>query len=195
MKGQIADACFSGDLVTLKELITPRTVNDVLSPDLTALNMCCIYNQASCVKFLVEDMKCDELLLGLEYAFEVRSFHCAQILLNYIVPTRRWGRILSYSIRYIRLLLEAGVRPNLNTFKIAVSEYSECAKLFMQYGARLKDIEQAPIWAYDYEKELDKKKEQWRRSVIALVGVGKRKRAPKDLWKWMINRTLKNFYK
>lgn len=177
MQGSLLEACRENNADALKHLLTPDNVNDKIYDERTVLEACVILERLECIRYIMEEFKS-----VIKTSVLVESLACAaDITMNLLCIEY----LLTHCNRYVINLSDSKSRKPLSY--AILRRHQNIIKLLIDHDAKTDGISFVPQWVYDYENCHRERKHK----CMALMGVFKRKRAPKDMTKWIIKRMFK----
>lgn len=170
-------ACHENNVDALKDLLTPENVNDKINgEETTILEDCVMFGRLECIRYIMEEFKSviepRVFVDALGFAISRNCLQCIKYL-------------LTHCNRYVINLRDDQSRTPLE-YAILI-RHENTVKLLIDHDAKTDGISGVPQWVYEYENSHRERKKK----CMALMGVFKRKRAPKDMTKWMINQVFK----
>lgn len=202
MRGAIYEACRTGNLKTLQGYITINNVDDIVDGHNTAAEICCIYDQVVCFRWLAEYAYSN---LGKCLIISISNYNAN--IVKFLLQTGRadanaidtGGWIpLHHAFRYphiIEILLpythNVDLESNNGLTPLACSllcSNRDAAQILMDNRARIENVAlpggRVPQWAHNYQIEVDQKRRNSALALKALMCVFKKKGVPKDATVW-----------
>lgn len=178
------------NLSVLKQLITPDNVNMPIFNDSTfsantVLEQCVQTGYIEGVHWILEqfgsNISKQNIVEALTRAISESKILCVEYILRYCTKD-----MINTRDRYNERPLRCGIcMGDDNSVTVNI------LKMLIDKGARVDMADAAPPWVYEYDEEVKERRRRCNEKCRAILAVFKKKKAPRDMTKWMVKRWIK----
>jgi hypothetical protein len=168
--------CMSDNAESLKLYII------TYAPELLILQRCAGYGAVGCMRWFFEEYASIITKRDIINAITVAIYSCKETSVAFLL---RYCNDVT-----INMLSNSGHTPLWYASKNRGGNARNICCMLIESGARTDTLNQAhtPSWLYAYESEIASRKQRCSDACTAVLLVFKKKGAPKDMTKWMVER-------
>jgi hypothetical protein len=185
---QINKGIVENNLSLLQKLITLDNVNTIILSGVgnTVLEECVQSGYIEGVRWILEQFGssiCKQNIVeALTRVISERNNSCFEYILRYCTKD-----MINTCDRYNECPLRCAINQARHTYPETIN----MVKMLIDKGACVDSTWDVDPWMYEYAEEVQERKRRCNERCRAILTVFKKKKAPKDMTKWMVTRWIK----